>query len=102
MRILPYSACALALTLLAAPLAAQRTACCTVSRIDASTGTASGVVTASGYIFEFKPRVPSTLASLRAGQAIHANFSNNQISLDGRTLWGTVTKAPAPPASRAA
>jgi hypothetical protein len=43
--------------------------------------------------------VPSTLASLRAGQAIHANFSNNQISLDGRTLWGTVTKAPAPPAA---
>lgn len=74
-------------------------ACCTVATINASTGVATGTVTASGYVFEFTARNAAALGGLRVGQPIHANFRNNQVSLDGRTLWGTVTRAPAPPAT---
>jgi hypothetical protein len=71
-------------------------ACCTVTTLNTGTGVATGTVTATGYVFEFKARNPASLGSLRVGQAVHANFTNNQVSLDGRTVWGTVTRAPAP------
>jgi len=89
-----------ALGLLSAAAAAQgraTAACCSITAIDAANGVVSARVTASGHVFEFKARSPSTLATLRVGQTVHANFSNNQVSIDGRTVCCTVTKAPGPP-----
>ncbi|MEW5915579.1 MAG: hypothetical protein AB1762_04205 [Gemmatimonadota bacterium] len=77
----------------------RATACCTVASVNTASGVATGTVTASGNVFEFTARNRTTLASLRVGQALHVNFANNQVSLDGRAVWGTVTKAPAPPAA---
>ena len=72
-------------------------ACCTVASVNASTGVVTGTVTATGYVFEFKARNQAALGAVKVGQAVQANFANNQVSLDGRTVFGTVTKAPAPP-----
>ena len=71
-------------------------ACCSITAIDAQSGVVSAKVIASGYVFEFKARSAATLAALRVGQAVQVNFTNNQVSLDGRTVCCTVTKAPAP------
>ena len=43
---------------------ARTAACCTVTTIDATTGVVAAKVTASGHVFEFKARTPSTLAAL--------------------------------------
>lgn len=96
-RLISVSAlCAVAL--LAPRLEAQRltAACCAITAIDASTGVVSAKITASGNVFEFKARNPATLSSMRVGQAVQANFAKNQVSLDGRTVCCTITKAPAP------
>jgi len=71
-------------------------ACCSITAVDVQSGVVTAKVTASGNIFEFKARAASTLAALKVGQAVHANFANNQVSLDGRSVCCTVTKAPAP------
>lgn len=73
-------------------------ACCTITAIDARRGVVQASITASGSVFEFTARMPSILARLRVGQAVQANFANNQVSLDGRTVCCTVTKAPSAPA----
>ncbi len=96
-RLITVSAlCAVAL--LAPRLEAQRltAACCAITAIDASTGVVSAKITASGNVFEFKARSAATLSSMRVGQAVQANFAKNQVSLDGRTVCCTITKAPAP------
>jgi hypothetical protein len=61
--------------------------CCGIVAVDAVAGIVSVKVNATGSIFQFKPSNAATLASLKPGQAIYANFTNHQVSLDGRTLW---------------
>lgn len=79
-------------------VAAQRTAaCCTITAIDARARVVHAKVTASGSVFEFTARTPATLASLRVGQAVQVDFSTGRVSLDGRTVCCTVTKAPTAP-----
>lgn len=91
------TACAI-VVVLAAPSEAQRltTPCCSITTIDAASGVVTAKITASGNVFEFKARNPATLSALRVGQSVQANFANNQVSLDGRTVCCTITKAPAP------
>jgi len=76
-------------------------ACCTVVSTNGQTGIVSAKVTASGALFEFKFNTanPRALGAVRAGQAVYANFTNNQVSLDGRTACCTVTKPPQAPAA---
>jgi hypothetical protein len=70
-------------------------ACCSITAVDVRAGVASAK-DPSGNVFEFTARNASTLAALRVGQAVHANFARNQVSLDGKTVCCTITKAPAP------
>jgi hypothetical protein len=92
-----------AVVLLAGRASAQRPAppCCTITAIDTRNGVVSAKVTTSGEVFEFKASSPRTLGTMRVGQAVYANFASNQISLDGRTMCCTVTKAPAQAAAPA-
>ena len=69
-------------------------ACCTVVSVDARTGVAVAKVTATGATFEFRARTPRALALVRAGRAVYADFAGNQVSLDGRSAFGVITKAP--------
>ena len=72
-------------------------ACCSITEIEAATGVVSGKVTANGNVFQFKVTNARTLATLRVGQGVFANFTNGQVSLDGRTACCTVTSGPTAP-----
>lgn len=96
-KIVVFTCCALACAANDAFPQGRAAACCTIKAIDAQNGVVAATVTASGNVFEFTARNAATLRTLRVGQAVHANFANNQVSLDGRTVCCTVTKAPAPP-----
>jgi hypothetical protein len=74
--------------------------CCTVTAIDARTGTATAVETATGRTFEFHIPNPRLFATVRVGTPVYANFSTKQVSLDGKTPCGVITKIdPAPAAA---
>ncbi|MGH7560743.1 MAG: hypothetical protein ACRENB_06970, partial [Gemmatimonadales bacterium] len=98
-------------TLLASALAlgatgaeAQTAACCTITAIETATGVVSAKVTINNQVFQFKVADARTLASLRVGRAVYANFTTRQVSLDGRAACCAITAGPsaAPaPAARA-
>ena len=91
----PWIAIVAALLLVLPERAApQAAACCTLTAVDAQTGTATARDKASGNVFEFRARTPAMLASARVGQPVHANFQTNRVSLDGRVVCCTITKAP--------
>jgi hypothetical protein len=69
------------------PNVAPLSPCCAIIAVDAEAGIVSVKVNATGNVFQFKPGNSATLASLKSGQAVYANFANHQVSLDGRTLW---------------
>jgi hypothetical protein len=95
-RMLVPGIATVAALLLAVPddAAAQVRACCTITALDAQAGTATARDNASGNVFEFRARAPALLASLRVGQAVHANFATNRVSLDGRVVCCAITKLP--------
>ncbi len=68
--------------------------CCNIVAVDRASGLVTVKVNTNGTVFEFKPSNPATLAGLKPGQAVYANFTNHQVSLDGRTMSGTMTSAP--------
>lgn len=91
----PFAAVLLAAATPGAAAAQQPRPCCTITALDATTGVASARDDASGNVFEFRARTPAMLARVRVGQAIHANFATNRVSIDGRAVCCAITKAPA-------
>lgn len=69
-------------------------ACCSITAIEATTGVVSGKITADGSVFQFQVANARTLATLRVGQGVFANFTTRQVSLDGRTACCTITSGP--------
>jgi len=69
-------------------------ACCGVVSVDSRAGVATARVNETGSVFEFRASGARPLPPLRVGQAVYANFSTNQVSLDGRTNCCTITKPP--------
>ncbi len=90
-----------ALLLVAVRAPAQRppAACCAITNIQMVGGVVTGTVTATGNVFQFKVTDPRTLASLRVGQAVFANFTAKQVSLDGRSTCCAITSGPTAPAA---
>ena len=88
-----FSIVALAVAI-AATAGAQATPCCAIVSIDARTGLIAAKVNASGQTFQFKVGSPLMTRTLRVGQAIYANFSTNQVSLDGRTQCCAIVQSP--------
>jgi hypothetical protein len=84
-------ALAAALPLIPARAAAQTPACCTITAIDAATRLVSGKVTANASVFQFTVANARTLATLRVGQGVFANFITRQVSLDGRSACCAIT-----------
>jgi hypothetical protein len=70
--------------------------CCGIITVNMRTGVVTAKVKATGNVFEFKASSPATLATLKPGQPVFANFANHQISLDGKTACCTMTSAPRP------
>lgn len=70
--------------------------CCGIVTVNVRTGVVRAKVIATGNVFEFKASNPATLATLKPGQPVFANFTNHQISLDGKTTCCTMTSAPRP------
>lgn len=88
-------------SLSAGKLAAQTPACCSITGVERGTGVISAKVNASNQAFQFKMNNAKTLATVRVGQAVYANFRTGQVSLDGRTQCCTIVTgrpvAPPPP-----
>jgi len=66
-------------------------ACCNITSIDAATGTVTAKVIATGKTFDFKVTNQALLQSLKLGQAVYANFTTHQVSLDGKTSCCPIT-----------
>ncbi len=86
----------------AAPAQQPAAPCCGIVSIDAATGIITARVTATGNTFQFKAPDSRTLASLRVGQGVFANFGGKQVSLDGRSACCTITSGPTPAGAVAA
>jgi hypothetical protein len=71
--------------------------CCSITAIDAKTGAVSAKVHATGRAFQFKVTDPKLFPSLRVGQAVYANLTAKQISLDGKSIVGSVVSIAPPP-----
>ena len=78
--------------------------CCSITAIDAKTGIISANENANGAAFQFRLADAKLLLSLRVGQPVYANFGAKQISLDGKSVGGTISSGPkaVPPAAPAA
>jgi len=72
------------------PHAMAQGSCCSITAINRQTGIVTAKVNASGQILEFKVTSPALLPSLKDGQPIYANFTTRQVSLDGKTICGTI------------
>jgi hypothetical protein len=90
-----------AAVLLFGPATQAQTPCCSITAIDARTATVTAKVNATAQTFEFRVSDAKLLANLRVGQAVFANFTTKQVSLDGKTVAGTIVSGPtpAPPAA---
>lgn len=79
------------------PGAAQTPPCCTITAIQAATAMVTAKVNANGNTFQFKVTNARTLATLKVNQAVYANFTTHQVSIDGRSACCTVASGPTPP-----
>ncbi len=89
----------------AVPLGGQESVapCCGVTAIDAPRGLVTARVTATGQTFTFRVTDRRSLATIKVGQAVFANFRTSMVSLDGRSSCCAITSSPsaasaAPPA----
>lgn len=80
-------------------VSAQATPCCGITGIDLATGIVTAKVTATGSEFEFRVTNQRTLATLKVGQAVYANFAGKQVSLDGRSACCAIIGGPKAPAA---
>lgn len=64
--------------------------CCIITAINPALGRVMAKLNATGQMFAFKVDDAAVLKSLRVGQAAWANFKTGQVSVDGRTVCGTI------------
>ena len=72
------------------PAGGTPAACCGITSIDATKNVASAKENSTGRTFQFKANNPATMASLKVGESIYANFPKMQVSLDGKNVFGTI------------
>lgn len=85
---------ALLLAALAPAARAQALVPCSITAIDARAGVVSAKVNASGAAFQFRVTDAKLLAGLHVGQAVYANFTTRQVSLDGKRMLGGIISPP--------
>ena len=97
-RFLLFLACVLfCFGMFASGARAQAVPCCTITAIDAQAGIVSARVNSTSAVFQFKVTDAKTLQSLRVGQGVYANFTTNQVSLDGKKTCCSITNRPQAP-----
>jgi hypothetical protein len=64
--------------------------CCSITAINTSTGEVSAKVNSSGATFAFRLADLQGLSALSVGQGVYANFATRQISLNGKSMAGTM------------
>ena len=72
----------------------QAAPCCNITAVDQRTGAVTARVKSTGQVFEFIESNASVRSTLKAGGVVYANFTNRQVSLDGRTVCCQVTTLP--------
>jgi hypothetical protein len=74
-----------------------------ITNIDFATGLATARETSTGRVFQFKFQNSALLKSVHQGQGVFVNFAMKQISLDGKSVSGSIvsmgTGNPATPAA---
>ena len=92
------SFCCVGLLLILSSLtSAQQLACCSVTAVDLASGAVQARVNSNGQVFTFHLTNRAPAAALRVGQPVYANFTSKQVSLDARSIAGTITSVgPAP------
>jgi len=76
------------------------TPCCGIISINLTTGVVTAQVNVTGQQFEFKLSNPAQLKTLKVGQAVYANLTTGQVSLDGQHIVGKVISISSAPASK--
>jgi hypothetical protein len=80
----------------AAPHARAASPCCGITSVDKKTGVVTARENATGRVFTFKA-TGATLATLKPGQAVYANFGAKQVSINGEApCCGILSIAAAP------
>ncbi|HLB88296.1 MAG TPA: C1 family peptidase [Terriglobales bacterium] len=87
---------ALSLVLVFASQARGIEPCCLITAIDTRTGLLTAREKSSGQVFQFRVTSAPVLSTLRVGQGVYANFKTRQVSLDGRSVAGTIVSGPGP------
>jgi len=64
----------------------------TITAIDNQTGVVTAKVKTTGQTFDFRLNNPAQTSQLRVGEGVYPNFKTDQVSLDGRTAAGTITR----------
>jgi Cu/Ag efflux protein CusF len=67
-----------------------------ITAINSQSGLVTAKVNTTGQVFQFRLNDSAQLKSLKAGQPIYANLTTRQVSLDGRTIAGTITSTASP------
>lgn len=82
----------IAILALVVPMAAQPNgnSCCSIVSVNVSTATVAAKVNSNGQPFQFTLTNRALTRQLRAGEGVYANFRTKQVSLDGRTVVGTI------------
>ena len=83
--------------LVAAPAAYASVPCCQITAINSQTGVVTAKVNATGQVFQFKLNDAAQVRTLKVGQAIYANMTAKQVSLDGKIPAGTILSTKAAP-----
>ena len=68
--------------------------CCSITAID-SAGLVTAQETGGARVFQFRVNDKALLSSLHVGQAIHADFATQKVSVDGLTPCCTIVSGPA-------
>jgi hypothetical protein len=70
--------------------------CCAVTGIDAKTGIVAAKENSSGRVFQFSANAV-VLKNLRVGQSVYANFTSQQVSVNGAEPCCAITNSSNPP-----
>lgn len=65
-------------------------ACCVITAIDTRQNLVSVREASTGRSFEFRANDPAAVSALRVGGRIYVDFPSRQVSLDGKTAFGTI------------
>src|SRR6266478_9060446 len=89
-RFVVFAALILGAVLLIPARACALSPCCQITAINSTTGVVTAKVDATGQEFQFTLTDAALLRTLKVGQAVYANLTTKQVSLDGQHPVGQI------------